>query len=77
MVAVQGYDCSSVAQAFIFHFKCYSILHFPVCQHPCLAFLFSNTTTSKMFAEYLKLYTELEFNGSCISLQNKSHLLNS
>ena len=30
----------AVSQAFIFHFKCYSILHFAVCQLPCWAFLF-------------------------------------
>ena len=30
----------AVSQAFIFHFKCYSILHFAVCQLLCWAFLF-------------------------------------
>ena len=29
----------AVSQAFIFHFKCYSILHFAVCQLLCWAFL--------------------------------------
>ena len=29
----------AVSQAFIFHFKCYSILHFAVCQFLCWAFL--------------------------------------
>ena len=29
-----------VSQAFICHFKCYSILHFAVCQLQCWAFLF-------------------------------------
>ena len=30
----------TVSQAFILHFKCYSILHFAVCQHIRWAFLF-------------------------------------
>ena len=29
----------AVSQAFIFHFKCYSILHFAVCRLLCWAFL--------------------------------------
>ena len=36
--------CKAISQAFIFHlkkFKCYSILHFAVCQLLCCAFLFS------------------------------------
>ena len=32
----------AVSQAFIFHFKCYSILHFAVCQLLCWAFLLNN-----------------------------------
>ena len=45
---LQGYGCISsvckamaVSQAFMFHFKCYSILHFAVCQLLCWAFLSS------------------------------------
>ena len=30
----------AVSQAFIFQFKCYSILHFAVCQLLCWAYLF-------------------------------------
>ena len=33
-----------VSQAFLFHFKCYSILHFAVCQLPYWAFLLSIST---------------------------------
>ena len=32
----------AVSQVFIFHFKCYSVLHFAVCQLLCWAFLFSD-----------------------------------
>ena len=37
MAAMKGYG--SISVAFIFHFKCYSILHFAVCQLLCSAFL--------------------------------------
>ena len=38
---IKGRPCKAmtVSQAFIFHFKCYSILHFAVCQLLCWAFL--------------------------------------
>ena len=35
----------AVSQAFIFHFKCYSIWHFAVFQLLCLAFLFISSAT--------------------------------
>ena len=38
--------------------------------------MFSNSTTSKMFADDLKLYTELELNGSYAIIQNKIDLPN-
>ena len=37
----------TVFQAFIFRFKCYSILHFAVCQLLCWAFLFITCETKK------------------------------
>ena len=36
----------AVSQAFIFHFKCYSILYFAVCQLLCWAFLSSFLATT-------------------------------
>ena len=37
----------AVSQALIFHFKCYSILHFAVCQLLCWAFLLSTKLSWK------------------------------
>ena len=48
------YFISSVI-AFIFHFKCYSILHFAVCQLLCWALLFLNQEISRiMQSEFAK-----------------------
>ena len=42
----------AVSQAFIFHFKWYSLLHFAVCQLPCWAFLFC-LTISLILTSYI------------------------
>ena len=39
----------AVSQAFIFHFKCYSILHFAVCQLLCWAFLYLTAIASLFY----------------------------
>ena len=39
-----------VSQAFIFHFKCYSILHFAICQLVCWAFLFNGLQDGEKIA---------------------------
>ena len=43
-IKLRLWKAMAVSQAFIFHFKCYSILHFVVCQLLCWAFLFIRRT---------------------------------
>ena len=70
------YKVIAVSQAFIFHFMCYSILHFVVCQLLCWAFLlFIVPWTLCLYHVYCMKFLYIIMMYNCILLNIISHVL--